>query len=161
MNDIRESAAMTTARDLLDLAIRAYRREPAILETLQSHRVRLDEPLRVALVGSVKAGKSTLLNALLGEQRQATRAIRATDDRGRHTTVRRELLRLPGGALAIDTPGLRLVAPLEDGDAAVPLLDKAQVKRDRRARERAFHRQHYREMRERKRAREASDRRRG
>ena len=54
-------------------------------------------------------------------------------DRGRHTTVRRELVTLANGALLIDTPGLRLVAPLEDGDAEVPLLDKAQVKRERRA----------------------------
>ena len=54
-------------------------------------------------------------------------------------------------------PGLRLVAPLEDGDEPVPLLDKAQVRRERRAREREFHRSIYRDMRERKRAREARD----
>ena len=65
--------------------------------------------------------------------------------------MRRELVPLPGGALLVDTPGLRLVAPLDDGDEPVPLLDKAQVKRERRARERAFHRGIYREMRERKR----------
>ena len=60
------------------------------------------------LLGSSGAGKSTLVNALLGEDRQATATVRASDDRGRHTTTRRELIVLPGGALLIDTPGLRL-----------------------------------------------------
>jgi ribosome biogenesis GTPase / thiamine phosphate phosphatase len=119
-------------------------------------------PARTAvLLGSSGVGKSTLLNLLVGHERQATAAIRRSDDRGRHTTVRRELIALPGGALLIDTPGLRLVAPLEDGDAPVPLLDKAQVRRERRARERAFHREHYRDMRERRRDREARHRRHG
>jgi ribosome biogenesis GTPase / thiamine phosphate phosphatase len=116
------------------------------------------EPRRTAvLLGTSGVGKSTLLNVLLGEERQATTAIRAGDDRGRYTTVRRELVPLPGGALLIDTPGLRLVAPLEEGDEPVPLLDKTQAKRERRERERAFHRGIYRDMRARKRAREARD----
>ena len=60
----------------------------------------------------------------------------------------------PGRRLLIDTPGLRLVAPLEDADEDVPMLDKAALKRERRVREREFHRGIYREMRARKRDRE-------
>jgi ribosome biogenesis GTPase len=60
-----------------------------------------------ALFGSSGVGKSTLVNRLLGEERQSTGPVREHDARGRHTTSRRELLRLPGGALLIDTPGLR------------------------------------------------------
>jgi ribosome biogenesis GTPase len=61
----------------------------------------------VALVGPSGAGKSTLGNALLGAEVLATGAVRESDGRGRHTTVRRELLPLPGGGVLIDTPGLR------------------------------------------------------
>ena len=70
-----------------------------------------------ALIGRSGAGKSTLVNALLGEDRQATRPVRAGDGRGRHTTVTRELIELPGGALIVDTPGLRAVG-LWDGAGA-------------------------------------------
>jgi len=59
------------------------------------------------LIGPSGAGKSTLVNLLLGEQRQATRAVRVSDGRGRHTTVARELIQIPGGGVLIDTPGLR------------------------------------------------------
>lgn len=66
------------------------------------------------LLGPSGAGKSTLVNALLGEERQATGAIREADGRGRHTTVTRELIALTGGSLLIDTPGVREVG-LWDG----------------------------------------------
>ena len=59
------------------------------------------------VLGSSGVGKSTLVNALLGELRQATGAVRDHDSRGRHTTTHRELFALPGGALLIDTPGIR------------------------------------------------------
>lgn len=61
----------------------------------------------IALLGSSGVGKSTLINRLLGAERQRTRAVRSGDSRGRHTTTSRELILLPGGALVIDTPGLR------------------------------------------------------
>lgn len=59
------------------------------------------------LVGSSGVGKSTLTNTLIGDQRYATRAVRASDGRGRHTTVHRQLVELPEGGCLIDTPGLR------------------------------------------------------
>jgi ribosome biogenesis GTPase / thiamine phosphate phosphatase len=60
------------------------------------------------LLGSSGVGKSTLVNALLGEARQVTRPVRASDARGRHATSHRELFSLPGGGQLIDAPGLRL-----------------------------------------------------
>jgi ribosome biogenesis GTPase len=60
----------------------------------------------VALLGSSGVGKSTLANRLLGQELLATGDLRR-DGRGRHTTTHRELVRLPGGALLLDTPGMR------------------------------------------------------
>jgi len=60
----------------------------------------------VAFIGSSGVGKSTLINRLLGQEVLATGGLR-DDDRGRHTTTRRHLMRLPNGAMVIDTPGMR------------------------------------------------------
>lgn len=60
----------------------------------------------LALLGSSGAGKSTLVNRLLGEERLATNSLRS-DDRGRHTTTRRQMIALACGAQIIDTPGMR------------------------------------------------------
>lgn len=63
----------------------------------------------VALLGSSGVGKSTLTNALAAETHQVVKAIRAHDARGRHTTTQRQLVRLAGGGLLVDMPGLREV----------------------------------------------------
>ena len=93
------------------------------LEALAPYLVRGET---VALVGSSGVGKSTLANALLGTEHQATREIRAGDDRGRHGTTHRELLPLgepPGrGGWLMDTPGLRELG-LWTGDGDEDSLD--------------------------------------
>lgn len=61
----------------------------------------------LALLGSSGVGKSTLINRILGHQRQLTSAISESVGKGRHTTTRRELIVAPSGVLVIDTPGMR------------------------------------------------------
>jgi ribosome biogenesis GTPase len=59
------------------------------------------------LLGSSGVGKSTIVNTLAGEELLATKEVREDDQRGRHTTSRRELILLPTGGVVLDTPGIR------------------------------------------------------
>jgi ribosome biogenesis GTPase len=74
------------------------------LEAVASH---LGEGRTAALLGSSGVGKSTLVNALAGDELLATREVRAGDGRGRHTTTHRQLVVLPQGGVMLDTPGMR------------------------------------------------------
>lgn len=69
------------------------------------------QPGRTAVfLGSSGVGKSTIINALLGEDRLRTTEVRAGDSRGRHTTSHREMIFLPDGGIVIDTPGIRCLS---------------------------------------------------
>jgi len=83
-----------------------------VKESLEPH---LEKGKTYALVGASGVGKSTLINALLGESVQETGEVREGDHKGRHVTSFRELFQLPGGALMMDTPGIREFALWSQG----------------------------------------------
>jgi ribosome biogenesis GTPase / thiamine phosphate phosphatase len=72
----------------------------------------------VVLLGSSGVGKSSIVNRLLGTDRQTVHPVRQQDSRGRHTTTERQLFFLPNDAMIIDTPGLRELQ-LWDADEGV------------------------------------------
>jgi ribosome biogenesis GTPase len=77
----------------------------------------------VALLGSSGVGKSTLVNRLLGADTLRVGAISDVDGKGRHTTTSRQLVELPGGALLIDTPGMRELQPWGDASSVAAAFD--------------------------------------
>lgn len=82
----------------------------------------------VALIGSSGVGKSTIVNRLLGRELLRTAEISDVDGKGRHTTTARHLVELPGGALLIDTPGMRELQPwVEESAIAETFEDIAEL----------------------------------
>ena len=85
----------------------------------------------IAVLGSSGVGKSTLINTLVGSERQQTGDIRTDDSKGRHTTTSRTLIRLEHGALMLDTPGMREIQ-LTDSERGIEVTfaDISELARD-------------------------------
>jgi ribosome biogenesis GTPase len=80
-------------------------------------RAQIPSGITAALIGESGAGKSNLVNLIVGEAVQATGKVRDRDAKGRHTTVAREMHRVRGGGVVIDTPGIRMVGLFASEDA--------------------------------------------
>ena len=81
----------------------------------------IPEHSTAVLIGPSGAGKTTLINSLVGDQCRVTNAVREGDGKGRHTTVAREIVSVPGHGVIIDTPGLRAVG-LTGSDEGIALV---------------------------------------
>ena len=91
-------------------------RDPESLEVLRQY---LGQGQTAALLGSSGVGKSTIVNRLIGHDLLRTQDVRASDDRGRHTSTARQLVQLPGSGVLIDTPGMRELQLWESGESSV------------------------------------------
>ncbi|MBU2699887.1 ribosome biogenesis GTPase [Sporomusaceae bacterium BoRhaA] len=85
-----------------DVLVTTARREDGHFQIMRY----IKEGQTIAFIGSSGVGKSTLINRLIGEDKLDTKGLR-NDDKGKHTTTRRELILLKNGGIVIDTPGMR------------------------------------------------------
>ncbi len=120
-SDLFENAAVvaqaiageTPGLDVLTVSSRTGEGVDAVREAIRGRTA--------VLLGESGAGKSSLLNSLAGRELSEEGAVRESDSKGKHTTVRRELFVLPDDAVVIDTPGIRafgLAASTESVEAA-------------------------------------------
>ena len=134
-----DAAVVLNKADICDdpepklLAVRAVTSAPILMVSaltgdLSALQLLLEPGRTAAVLGSSGVGKSTLVNHLLGEVVLETRGVRESDSRGRHTTTHRQLFRLPGGSLIIDSPGVREIQPWSEGrDALAAVFDDVEA----------------------------------
>lgn len=87
-------------------------------ESIEQVRALVKPGTLTVLVGKSGVGKSSLVNLLVGREVQQTGAVREHDGKGRHTTVSREVVDIPGGGSVVDMPGIRGLG-LWDADAGI------------------------------------------
>ena len=97
---LRQARALAVRAEVYPVSAKSGEGLDALASYLQPRKT-------LVFLGSSGVGKSSLVNALAGEELMRVGEIREDDSRGRHTTTYRQLLRLPSGALIIDTPGMR------------------------------------------------------
>jgi ribosome biogenesis GTPase len=114
-----DTQSLRSRLPFVDIVTISALRDEAALQALDRY---LQPAQTVALLGSSGVGKSTLVNRLVGSSTQRVSKI-AADGKGRHTTTARHLIELPGGALLIDTPGMRELQPWADEAAVESVFD--------------------------------------
>jgi ribosome biogenesis GTPase len=107
-------ARLVEVRDVAP-GVEVYETSAITGEGIEALNVALKYGQTAVFVGSSGVGKSSLVNCLLGGEAQAVSHIRS-DDKGRHTTTSRQMLIAPGGAVIIDTPGIRELSLWEAGE---------------------------------------------
>lgn len=113
VEDVRSSVCALAGEDVPTLVVSSE--APESVEAVRS----LIRPGTTAvLIGRSGVGKSSLVNVLMGCEVQETAAVREGDGKGRHTTVSREIIELPGGGRIVDMPGVRGLG-LWDADAGI------------------------------------------
>ena len=100
MQQINEAEAIAAGVEVIATSIKTG----AGLNSLDKY---LQPEKTCVFLGSSGVGKSSLLNALMGEDVMTVKEIREDDARGRHTTTHRQMFKLPCGSFVIDTPGMR------------------------------------------------------
>ena len=110
---VRERVRALVGADVETLVV-----SEAMPESVEAVRALVPEGTTAVLIGRSGVGKSSLVNMLVGEDVQETGSVREGDGKGRHTTVSREMVAVPGGGYVVDMPGVRGLG-LWDADAGI------------------------------------------